>query len=140
MGDTKENHWKCNKRKSDFLGMSFGTATHRLRKMILFDLLKKYDLNKCYLCGKLIDTVRDLSVEHKRKWLGVDVNLFWDMDNIAFAHLSCNSMQNRKEQKGPISHGTHSGYSYRDCRCSACNEAHNEYQREWREKDRNEHI
>ena len=79
-----------NERKSETLGMPHGTATHRLRKNVLFHLLKKYGENYCFKCSELIEFVDDLSIEHKQPWEGVSAELFWDMENIAFSHLHCN--------------------------------------------------
>lgn len=36
----------------------------------------------------------------------------------------------------PIRHGTHTGYSYYDCRCDDCRAAHTQYERTRREKRR----
>ena len=77
-------------RKSAFLGMPHGTANGRLRKMILFHLLRKHGENTCFKCSKKIETVDDLSIEHKQPWEGISVELFWSLDNIAFSHLRCN--------------------------------------------------
>jgi hypothetical protein len=77
-------------KKSEQLGMNFGTASNRLRKNILFSLLVKLNENICFQCGKLIEDVTELSIEHKIPWLDNDPSLFWDLDNIAFSHLSCN--------------------------------------------------
>lgn len=79
-----------NQRKSEALGMPFGTANNRLRKAILFHLLKTYDLDVCFQCGKKIENIEELSIEHKIPWLNGDATLFWDIENIAFSHLKCN--------------------------------------------------
>jgi hypothetical protein len=77
-------------RKSIFLGMPHGTASSRLRKMILFHLLQRHDENVCFRCSKKIETADDLSIEHKLPWEGISVELFWSLDNIAFSHRYCN--------------------------------------------------
>ncbi len=77
-------------KKNEQLGMPFGTANARLRKNILFSLLARYGENICYQCGEMITSVDQLSIEHKIPWLDNDPKLFWDLDNIAFSHLSCN--------------------------------------------------
>ena len=77
-------------RKSAFLGMPHGTANHRLRKRILFDLLQRHGENVCFKCTSKITSAKDLSIEHKQPWEGVSVELFWSLDNIAFSHLRCN--------------------------------------------------
>lgn len=84
--------------------MPFGTACHRLRKLVLFDLLKKYDDNVCLKCGKIIESVDDLSMEHKEPWLDVDPSLFWDLANIAFSHIKCNTRDRTGRKQG--SNGT----------------------------------
>lgn len=94
------------KRKSEFLGMPFGTATARLKKMILFSLLQKFQIDSCYVCNEKIDRIQDLTIEHILPWEGRDVSLFWDLNNIAFSHIRCNIPhvrpipKNRKE--GPV--------------------------------------
>ena len=75
---------KYNAQKAEQLGMSFGTANGRLRKMILFDLVQRFGLDDCYRCGKKIETIEEFSIEHMKNWLNVDVALFWDLDNIAY--------------------------------------------------------
>ncbi len=77
-------------RKSEFLGMPFGTANGRLRKMILFNLLKRLNENVCYKCKESITRLDELSIEHILPWEGVSVDLYWNIDNIAFSHLRCN--------------------------------------------------
>lgn len=79
-----------NEKKSATLGMPHGTACNRLRKNILFHLLKKLNENICFKCEIAIESVDDLSIEHKKPWEGRDPSLFWDIENIAFSHLHCN--------------------------------------------------
>jgi hypothetical protein len=90
---------KTNEKKANQLGMPLGTATHRLRKMIMLKLLRDSGQDVCFRCGKKIESESDLSIEHKVAWMDVDVNLFWDLDNIAFSHLSCNiAVASRKKK------------------------------------------
>ncbi len=84
-----------NQKKGEQLGMPFGTAMHKLRKSITFHLLQKLGENICYVCKETIDTVDELSYEHKVPWEGIDPELFWDLDNIAFSHLWCNRPHRR---------------------------------------------
>lgn len=88
-----------NEKKSNTLGMSHGTACNRLRKNILFSLLTKLNENVCFRCGKTIVSVDELSIEHKQPWEGISADLFWDLDNIAFSHLGCNSAAGRRPMK-----------------------------------------
>lgn len=93
---------KSNQVKNEQLQMSHSTAQHRLRKSVLFHLLKKLGENNCQRCGERIETIADLSIEHKIPWLHSEdpVGLFFNMDNIAFSHLSCNIKDARRP--GPI--------------------------------------
>ena len=57
----------------------------------------RFNLNKCYQCGNTIDKVEELSIEHKTPWLDSDTpkELFFNLENIAFSHLSCNCRARR---------------------------------------------
>lgn len=115
---------KNNAEKDKQLGMSHGTAVHRLRKMIMFELIQKCGLDNCHQCGKKIDHIDKLSVDHKTPWLHSDnpVFLFFDLDNIAFSHRRCNISAARKPEKGK--HPSHAAYK-RGCRCRVCVEINN---------------
>lgn len=80
------------KRKHDQLGLDFSTATARLKKTIMFSLVRDVNRDNCFRCGKKIETPEELSVEHKESWQDSEdpVKLFYDLNNIAFSHLSCN--------------------------------------------------
>lgn len=77
-------------KKSQFLGMPYGTACGQLRKKILWKLVIKCGEDSCYRCNCKIETIEELSIEHKQPWEGVSKELFWDIDNIAFSHQKCN--------------------------------------------------
>ena len=83
-------------RKSAFLGIPHGTACNRLRKMVLFDLLRRHGENVCFKCAGVIETAEELSIEHKQPWEGISIELFWSLENIAFSHLRCNKNHRRK--------------------------------------------
>jgi HNH endonuclease len=80
----------ANRKAVETLGMPQGTASNRLRKMLLFRQLKKHGENICVRCNKEIEFVEELSVEHIKPWEGISAKLFWDLDNVAFSHLKCN--------------------------------------------------
>lgn len=90
-----------NKKKYDQLGQSHGSAVHTLRKNIMFSLLAKLNLNTCFQCKEPIKSADDLSVEHKEPWLDSEnpKEKFFDLDNIAFSHLSCNCAAARRPTK-----------------------------------------
>jgi len=79
-----------NKRRAEFLGLPHGTAMARLKKQILFSLLEKYKENFCFRCKNEITNVSELTIDHKEPWEGIDVELFWALDNISFSHSKCN--------------------------------------------------
>jgi 5-methylcytosine-specific restriction endonuclease McrA len=79
-----------NNSKAVTLGMPHGTACGKLRKNILFHLLKKHGENQCYRCTEPIELVDELSIEHKKPWEGISADLFWDLENVAFSHMRCN--------------------------------------------------
>lgn len=90
-----------NNKKNEQLGMPFGTASARLRKSILFSLLKETNKNICFQCGKPIELEDELSIEHKVPWLDSDnpKDRFFDISNIAFSHLSCNVSAARRARE-----------------------------------------
>jgi len=70
--------------------MPFGTASGRLLKQLLFHMAKQLNLDSCFQCGKKIENAAQFSIEHKKPWLDMSPDLFWDLGNIAFSHKSCN--------------------------------------------------
>lgn len=91
----KEN----NKKKKEILGEDAGTASNKLKKKIMFHLIKKLNENICFQCGKEIADEKELSIEHKIPWLDKGKDLFYDINNIAFSHLSCNIKASRKAKQ-----------------------------------------
>jgi hypothetical protein len=89
------------KKKSEQLGMDDSTASHKLRKLILFSLVQQTEQDVCYRCRTKIETVEDISIEHKMPWLDSSdpINVFFDLNNIAFSHLKCNIANRRKPNK-----------------------------------------
>lgn len=81
------------KRSAKKLGKSLGAAENELKKNLLFHFAKKLGLDVCYRCGKPILTVVEFSVDHKKGWRFAKEPkaAFYDLDNIAFSHRSCNS-------------------------------------------------
>jgi hypothetical protein len=74
-------------------------------------------------------------MDHQEAWLDNSSDLFWDLENIGFSHIGCNSRAANRKSEKKVSHGTHSGYSHGGCRCRICTEAHREYQREFYRKN-----
>lgn len=108
-------------KKAAQLGMPHGTAIHKLRKSIIFNLIKQLNQDTCFQCGEKIESENELSVEHKIPYLDSEnpVELFFDLNNIAFSHLVCNIGAARKN-KG-IKHPSQESYR-QGCRCDECRE------------------
>lgn len=120
-----------NKVKTELLGMPFGTAASQLRKMLLFELVKKVGADSCYRCGKKIESITEFSIEHTVSWQysKTPKETFFDLSKIAYSHLVCNISAPRQMPE------LHNKYGYsKGCRCLTCTEAHAEDMRNWRSK------
>jgi len=84
------NKSNMNKKKADFLGIPFGTAMGRLRRALMFQLIQQCGRDVCFKCNEKIAHEEEMSIDHKKPWLYVRQELFWDLDNIAFSHRKCN--------------------------------------------------
>ena len=78
--------------KSALLGENFSTASNKLKKSIMFDLIKRLELDNCYRCTLKIERIEELSVEHLEAWQRAEnpVEAFYSLENIGFSHLNCN--------------------------------------------------
>ena len=85
-------------KKDRLLGMPHGTAQNKLRKMLLWQLVVETGNDTCFRCGRPIDSIDDLSIEHKEAWQGASdpKEAFFDLENIAFSHLRCNSSERQR--------------------------------------------
>ncbi len=90
-------------KKHDQLGMNPSTASGRLVKDVLFDLVVRTGSDSCFQCGEKV-TRENFSIEHKTAWLDSDdpVGLYFSLDNIAYSHLKCNFAAARKPGKSAI--------------------------------------
>ena len=118
-----------NKKKAETLGMPHGTAVHRLRKSLLYKYVKMAGENYCFKCGAEIESVDDISIEHKEPWEGVSAELFFDLDNVAFSHLKCNVGSRRNSGRVKFEHGTRNSYEAYGCRCDECKEEKSRHNR-----------
>ncbi len=126
-GLDKERRFKMsNAEKTKLLGMPHGTASNKLRKMLLFRFAGALGWLGCYRCDQgTIKSIDDFSIEHKEPWMSAEdpVKAFFDLDNIAFSHLSCNAgVANRDKTHCPKGHGYTDDNTYvlpnggRECR------------------------
>ena len=109
-----------NERAKEQLGINLSTAQAKLRKQILWELLKELNKTKCFVCGEEM-TQEDVSIEHIKPWLDEHnaKELFFNWANITFSHLSCNIKRKKLTRK----HGTVYMYDKYKCRCSLCSKA-----------------
>lgn len=109
---------RSNEKKLKQLGMHLGTASGKLKKSLMFSMVKELNRDVCFKCGKLIESENDFSIEHKVPYLDSEdpIRLFFDINNIAFSHLKCNIGSGRKRLS---THGKTSTYN-RGCRCDSC--------------------
>jgi len=91
-----------NAKKTEQLGMPYGTASGRLLKRLLLRMAQDLHRDMCFRCGKRIETVEEFSIEHKKDWLDVSVDLFWDLDNIAFSHRVCNVAASKRDSQARL--------------------------------------
>lgn len=120
------------KKKTKQLGMNPGTAFHRLRKSILFSFAQKLGFNWCYQCATEIKDISKFTIEHKKPWLdsGNPSEDFFNLDNIAFSHASCNYSAARYIKAKPCP----SVNAYRKgCRCDGCKKVRAEYRKKRKE-------
>lgn len=119
---------KC--KKAEQLKMPIGTASNRLKKEIIFSLIQKLNEDNCFQCGGKIESSNDLSIEHKIPYLDSDnpIELFFDLNNIAFSHLECNIRAKRHTVVSVC--GTLGKYKL-GCRCQPCTNANAEYGKVW---------
>ena len=108
------------RKKKEQLGINPGTASAMLKKRIMFNMARKLGEDICYQCNNRIETIEEFSLEHKIPWLDSEnpTGLFFDLNNIAFSHLSCNSRA-AERKKGEINHPSYSSYR-NGCRCEGC--------------------
>lgn len=111
------------------LGMYTSRAANKLNRSIMYHLAKKLNEHYCYRCGAEICTIKEFTVEHKTPWLDSPnpVELYFDLENIAFSHFLCNSRAGRKlggnhkkKETKDLKHGNSYAYCKRKCRCEVC--------------------
>lgn len=112
---------KNNAKKKLQLGEDPGTASHKLKKRIMFHYVKLAGDNICHQCGKEIIIIDEFSIEHKIPWLDSESpkEFFNSLENIVFSHLKCNITASRKVL---CPHGSARKYN-QGCRCKICTNA-----------------
>ena len=124
-----------NQKKNRLLGEPYGTATSRLRKMLMFDMAKKIGMDTCYRCGNKIETLELFSIEHTISWQGAQnpKETFFDLEKIAFSHNPCNTGAGEKHKgiRDSTPHGS-TRYNKEGCRCVICSLAHSEKGWRWK--------
>ena len=113
-------------KKSKQLGMSYSTAGNRLKKMLFFKLVQETKKDRCFRCDEKITNYIELSIDHMDAWLDQDNSVFWNLNNIAYSHLTCNSAKSATSSINK--HPSYNSYSS-GCRCDACTMCKMMYQR-----------
>lgn len=104
-------------RQRRLLGVSFGSACNKLRKLLLFKLATDAGRTMCHRCGEQIATLDEFSIEHKASWERAADPLvaFFNLENIAFSHLTCNvgaaSKPHKRFNSRKESHAFHNAIS-----------------------------
>lgn len=88
-------------KRDQLLGMSITTARSRLMRILLFEFSKQSSIPACYRCGDPIYTIEEFSIEHKQPWMQAKdpIKAYFDLQNIAFSHLKCNSEESHQRAK-----------------------------------------
>ncbi len=107
-------------KKKRQLGMNPSTASNRLVKDVLWMLIIDTNQDLCYRCKKPM-TRDTFSIEHIKPWLDSKdpIGLYFDLGNIDFSHITCNSGARRRDK---LSCGSCAAYA-RGCRCNDCRAA-----------------
>ena|SRR5579872_4883064 len=113
------------------LGMSAGKAAHILKKSLFLKLLQQTNNDICFRCKTKIQTAAELSIDHKIDWRYDKVDLYWNLDNIAYSHRKCNKPSRFKAPSGK--RGIVTTYQF-GCRCRLCKDAKNHSNNKWRWK------
>lgn len=124
-------------RYAKILGMEMGKADYILKKKLLFYLAGRLDMLNCFRCGKPIETIEELSLDHTEFWLNAHnpIATFFDVEKIAFSHMKCNRVS--KDISNLSECPSRAAYA-RGCRCEGCKQATREYTREHKRKWREE--
>ena len=137
MRHKSESAKRSRQKKAAQLGMPHGTAIGRLKKSIIFNFANRLGLGNCFRCGKPIESTTVFSIDHKESWQAAadPIKSFFDLDNIAFAHLTCNIQASSKPtQKYPNARERERA---REKRRYASRRAYNrEYNKNWARRQR----
>lgn len=90
------------------LGGNYPCLVLKLRRKVMFYLVKKLGLDICYRCGNKIEEEKELSLDHSEPWMYKSnaLEIFMDETKIVFSHKSCNYRSRRQN----ISRFTKDGY------------------------------
>ena len=101
-----------------------------------------FSTKTCVDCGSTEDLELDhddpeIKISH-RVWTWAKTRREQELAKCKPRCVKCHKIKTAKEKWRPITHGTNSSYTQRECRCDACCKAHTLDKKEWRERARKE--
>lgn len=86
------------------LGISSGAARHTLVQSLLLAYATKLGCHICYKCGLPVESINDMSIDHRIPWRNENnaIDLFFDLDNIAITHKPCNTVDRPHRKECPV--------------------------------------
>lgn len=91
---------RSKEKRSSQLGMSVSTARAKLVMDLLYYMVMTHSSGTCARCGELL-TRDSFTIDHMDPWLDSDdpFHKYFDVSNIQYSHLSCNSRASRRPHK-----------------------------------------
>lgn len=83
-------------KKDKILGINASTARYRLVKILLWEYICAQGHANCCICGEEM-SLKNFTIEHRKPWASSEdpLRAYFDLANIGFACLSCNSRRGR---------------------------------------------
>ena len=93
-------------RQNRLLGQNTGGAAYVLYRKLLFKMVQELGRDQCHRCGQEIENYESFSIDHIESWRLADdpKAVFFDLENIAFSHRSCNEYAGAAAQNAAKTH------------------------------------
>ena len=109
-----------------FLVSAYQETAYKVQEVEKKVLVQETKKDRCFRCDEKITNYIELSIDHMDAWLDQDNSVFWNLNNIAYSHLTCNSAKSATSSINK--HPSYNSYSS-GCRCDACTMCKMMYQR-----------